>query len=89
MVAAARLSAARGLMPAAEADRLERLLGRLGLPVRIEMDSALINDALRKDKKRQDREIHFVLLDGIGSAHVELIGIGELEGVIDDLRQSR
>ena len=89
MVAAARLSAARGLLPAAEADRLEGLLKRLGLPVRIEMDSALINDALRKDKKRQDREIHFVLLDGIGSAHVELIGIGELEEVIDDLRQSR
>ena len=89
MVAAARLSAARGLLPAAEADRLEGLLKRLGLPVRIEMDAALINDALRKDKKRQDREIHFVLLDRIGSAHVELIGIGELEEVIDDLRQSR
>ena len=61
----------------------------LGLPVRIEMDPALISDALRKDKKRQGGEINFVLLDGIGSARVEPIGINELEWVIDDLRQSR
>ncbi len=89
MVAAARLSAARGLLPILEAMRLEGLLGRLGLPVRMEMDQALIGDALRKDKKRQADDIYFVLLDGIGSAHVEPIGIDELGGVIDDLRQSR
>ena len=39
MVAAARLSAARGLLPIREAMRLEGLLGRLGLPVRMEMDA--------------------------------------------------
>jgi len=89
MVAAARLSAARGVLSARDADRLESLLERLGLPVRIRMDMALIKDAVRKDKKRQDGEIHFVLLDGIGSARIEPIGIGELEGVIDDLCQSR
>ena len=89
MVAAARLSVARGLLPAAEAERLEGLLEKLGLPVRIEADPALINDALRKDKKRQDGEIHFVLLDGIGSARVEPIGIGDLGRVIDDLCQPR
>jgi len=89
MVAAARLSAGRGLLSARDVDRLESLLERIGLPVRIRMDMALINDALRKDKKRQDGEIHFVLLEGIGSARVEPIGIGELEGVIDDLCQPR
>ena len=89
MVAAARLSVARGLLPMDEATRLEGLLHRLGLPVRMQMDPALIGDALRKDKKRQADEIYFVLLDGIGSAHVEPIGIDELGGVIDDLRQSR
>lgn len=89
MVAAARLSAARGLLSSADVGRLEGLLGKLGLPVRIDMDPALIADALRKDKKRQAGVIHFVLLDGIGKAHVEPIGIGELKGVVHDLCQSR
>jgi 3-dehydroquinate synthetase len=41
--------------------------------------------ALRKDKKRQSENIHFVLLQGLGHAIVEKISIEELETVIEEM----
>jgi 3-dehydroquinate synthase len=87
MVAAARLSAARRFLSEADVGRLEALLANFGLPVRTPADADLVRDALRKDKKREDEAIHFVLLDGIGNARVVPIGVDELDKVIDDLRQ--
>ena len=85
MAAAARLSAARGLLPYEDVDRLERLLVRFGLPIRARSDGDLIWDALIKDKKRDHGQIHFVLLDAIGSARVLPVGNDELKGVLHDL----
>jgi 3-dehydroquinate synthetase len=45
--------------------------------------------ALWKDKKKTGKEIHFVLLEGIGNARVVPISIDALKGVIDDLCQHR
>jgi 3-dehydroquinate synthase len=89
MVAAARLSATKGLLSERDVDRLEALLIRLGLPVRTSVDPAEIVDALKKDKKRENTVVHFVLLDAIGSAKIVPLGMGEIEEVIDDLRQPR
>jgi 3-dehydroquinate synthase len=89
MVAAARLSASKGLLSGSDVERLETLLINLGLPVRTVIDSAAVIDALKKDKKRVDNVIHFVLLDAIGSATIAPLGIREIEEVIDDLRQPR
>ena len=50
------------------------------------VNAELVRDALRKDKKREDEEIHFVLLDGIGNARVAPVGIHELDEVFNDLR---
>jgi len=44
-----------------------------------------LKDALRKDKKRKDNDIQFVLLKKIGNAFVKEIEIKELEKVIDDM----
>lgn len=72
MVQAARLSAALGLAPAADGERLAALLARLGLPVR--GDPAMAPDALlghmRLDKKAQADGLRFVLWRGIGHAEV-------------------
>ncbi|HEY0822755.1 MAG TPA: 3-dehydroquinate synthase, partial [Ramlibacter sp.] len=72
MVLAARMSAAQGLAPEADAARLAALLARLGLPIR--PPEALDADALlarmRLDKKAQATGLRFILWDGVGRARV-------------------
>jgi 3-dehydroquinate synthase len=85
MVIAAGLSVQRGLLPADDARRLETLLENLKLPVRIQADQHAVLDALRKDKKRQGEQIHFVLLDDIGRAVVDEIPLTDLETAINDM----
>lgn len=85
MVVSARLSAARGLLSAADVKRLERLLAAFGLPTLTRLDGAAILDALRKDKKREVGVLHFVLLDAIGSATVAPLQIDEIGDVVHDL----
>jgi 3-dehydroquinate synthase len=86
MVAAARLSARRGLLSNNDAERIEALLRKFDLPVKTHVDAGPVREALRRDKKRENEEIHFVLLDGIGNARVEPVGIRELDEVLHDLR---
>ena len=83
---AARLSARRGLLSRNDAGRIEDLLRKFDLPVKTHVDAGPVREALTKDKKRENEEIHFVLLDGIGNARVEPVEIHELDEVLDDLR---
>jgi 3-dehydroquinate synthase len=85
MAAAARLSAQKGLLAHAEADRLIALLDRLGLPTRIPAKPESVLDALRKDKKRKGAGIHFVLLADIGRAVIEEIPLAELDRVFEGI----
>ena len=72
MVLAARLSAQLGMAAEGDADALQALLQRLGLPVAI--PSGLQPEALlarmRLDKKAQGSGLRFVLWDGPGRARV-------------------
>lgn len=72
MVCAARLSAHMGLADHADADRLEQLIARFGLPT--EVPAGLSPDALvarmRLDKKAAAGGLRFVLWRGIGRAEV-------------------
>jgi 3-dehydroquinate synthase len=79
MVLAARLSHRKGMLSDAELARITALLQRLKLPVKMDFDRQAIIDALKKDKKRQEDQIHFVLLQGLGNAVVVPIAIAELE----------
>jgi 3-dehydroquinate synthase len=68
MMAACRLSAARGLLDAAAVERVERLLASLGLPCALR-DPPPLDDILgciRKDKKAVSARVRFVLLEGVG-----------------------
>jgi 3-dehydroquinate synthase len=69
MVYAAERSEALGHAPLGTAARLEKLCRRFGLPTQPPgfARSAYLT-ALRVDKKRQDSCIHYVVLEGIGSA---------------------
>ncbi len=86
MLAAARLSQAKGMISGREVERLEGLLVAYGLPTSIKGgDSARIIDAMEKDKKKESGKIKFVLLERIGKARLAEIPLGELKGVVDDL----
>ena len=82
MVVASQLSVKRGRLSAKDAERIETLLQKIGLPVRIQAEGKSILDALKKDKKRKGDRIYFVLLNEIGNAFVDQIPIKELEAVI-------
>ncbi len=80
MQLAARFSVQRGLLAAEDAARLERLLEQLGLPLRLPQGGgAAVGEALRQDKKREGREVHFVLLSRIGQAQVVPLPLAEVE----------
>jgi len=84
MVMAARLSARLGRAPESDADRLEALLRRAGLPVEppgLEVDAWL--DAMGRDKKNESGRITLILLDRLGAATVEKnVPAGALEGFL-------
>jgi 3-dehydroquinate synthase len=70
-------------LPPQEAQRIEKLLAKLELPTKIQAPKSALLEALGKDKKRQGEQIHFVLLDEIGHAFVEMISIAELAAAIN------
>ena len=82
MVVASQLSSKRGILSIKEAQRIETLLQKIGLPVTIQTKGKPVLDALKKDKKRKENLIYFVLLNAIGNAVVDEISIAELETVI-------
>ncbi len=69
LAAAARLSVKRGLLSEAEAGRIESLLGRAHLPVRIPggIDREALVRKLYTDKKVRNGKLRFVLMNGLGS----------------------
>jgi 3-dehydroquinate synthase len=83
MVVAAALSVRRGLLSQKEADRLTSLLKKLKLPVTFDVNMNDVVDALGKDKKREGKSIHFILLEGIGKALIQEIPIAELKTVLN------
>lgn len=89
MVAAARISTARGMLSTDDTERISRWLEKTGLPVRLPIAPGKLFDAMRRDKKRQGDALHFVLLSGIGQAEIVPMTLDELEGYVDDLCQPR
>jgi len=85
MAAAARLSAAWGLLQVREARRLVGLLDRLGLPTRAPEDKRRILAAIDKDKKKDARLVRFILLRGIGSAVIRSVRLDGLKEILNDL----
>lgn len=72
MVMAFRLSARLGLAPAADAERLERHLAKVGLPTGLsrqrKWDAARLAHHMAGDKKVKDGKVTFVLARGIGQS---------------------
>jgi len=85
MAAACRLSRTKGMLTREAAERVIRLIGNFNLPVRIRLDRKALLNALRRDKKREGGNIHFVLLQDIGRAVIEPVPLDELEAMSADL----
>jgi 3-dehydroquinate synthase len=85
MVAASVLSEKKGYLSTEEKGRIEALLKKFQLPTRVRFDGKRLLDAVKKDKKREGEEIHFVLLQGIGKAVVEKISVEELKTLVSEM----
>lgn len=88
MAAEANLSCAKGMITKKDAERVAALLQKAGLPTALpegKADAALLLDAVKKDKKRKGESIRMSLLAEIGKAAICEVGIGEIEGVLNDL----
>jgi len=87
MALATDISVARGLLAQYEASRIKTLLQKINLPTQIpsNIDSISLMNAMRKDKKRHQEDIHFVLLTEIGKAKIVKISYQELKEHIHDL----
>lgn len=87
MAVAADISTVKDLLTKQDASRIKRLLAKVHLPLQIPCQADSLVKAIKKDKKRQSEDIHFVLLANIGEGKVFKIPYRELEGYIHDLHQ--
>jgi 3-dehydroquinate synthase len=77
MVLAFKLSARMGLCPEADAKRVEKHLASVGLPTRLSQipgglpDAGKLVDLMAQDKKVRRGALVFILVRGIGKAHIE------------------
>ncbi|MFW6132096.1 MAG: 3-dehydroquinate synthase [Candidatus Aminicenantaceae bacterium] len=85
MMASARISKKLGMLSSSELNRIQSLLLNLKLPVDLPVNREALMDIIKKDKKRQDKEIYFVFLQGIGNAQVKKISYKELEAYLYDI----
>jgi 3-dehydroquinate synthase len=85
MVLSAGLSRKKGTLTEKDVKRIELLLSYFQLPTKYKGERSVVMDAVRKDKKREGENIHFVLLNGIGSSRIETISMDEIEEVFFDL----
>lgn len=63
-------------------NRVIQLIEQYRLPANIEFEKKEVLDVMRMDKKRQRKEIHYVLLDKIGKGVVKPVSIKKLEQFI-------
>jgi len=81
LVVAARLSVSNGLLTIKELQRIINLLKMLNLPVEIPSKKEEILAALEMDKKKEGKQIHFVLMKGIGKVQTQSIDIEQLKKI--------
>lgn len=84
MVAAARLSEQLNNFDAAQTEQLIGLLEQYQLPVSYEFDKNKVWDILINDKKRENDQMSFILLDKIGEAIVQPIPLTQLKTIIEE-----
>ena len=85
IVFASKISLNKGYISNECFNSIVHCLKNIGLPTKLNVDKKPILEAIKKDKKRAEDNISFVLLNKIGEAIVEEISLSELENYIYDL----
>ena len=65
--------------------RVINVLQKYGLPVFAEFDKEKVFQVLKMDKKREKKQINYILLEKIGKAVIKSIPLKQLEKIIRDL----
>lgn len=66
-------------------ERVVKVLDRYNLPTYASFDKQKVFDVLRMDKKREKKEMNYILLEKIGKGAVKSIAMDQLERIIMDL----
>ncbi|HET9746236.1 MAG TPA: 3-dehydroquinate synthase [Chitinophagaceae bacterium] len=66
-------------------ERVANLLLRYGLPTFADFDKQKVFDVLKMDKKREKKEMNYVMLEKIGKGVVKSIPLKQLEEIIQEL----
>lgn len=85
MVAASIISERINGFAREEKQRVINLLEKYQLPVNFSFDKQKASDILKMDKKRENTNMNFILLKGIGEANILSIPITQLEQLIQSL----
>ena len=68
-----------------ETEKVIRVLEKYGLPTYAKFDKQKVFNVLKMDKKREQKEISYVLLEKIGEGVIETISLDQLEKIIQEL----
>ncbi len=68
-----------------DASQVRSVLEQYGLPVEALFNKQKVIDVLKMDKKRQRKEINYILLQKIGKAVVQAIPVKQLERIVREL----
>ena len=68
-----------------EAERVANLISKYGLPTFADFDKQKAFEVLKMDKKREKKEMNYVLLEKIGKGVVRSIPLKQLEEIINEL----
>lgn len=69
-----------------DASKVTRLLLQYDLPTFVEFDRSKVFAAMKMDKKREKKEMNYILLDKIGKGIVKAIPVSQLEKIINELQ---
>src|SRR6185503_8860734 len=70
-----------------EAGRVTNLLSQYGLPTFAQFDKQKVFGVMKMDKKREKKEMNYILLEVIGKGIVKAIPVKQLEKIINELEQ--
>jgi len=69
-----------------DASRVARLLLQYDLPTFVEFDREKVFNVMKMDKKREKKEMNYILLEKIGKGIVKPIPVNQLENIISELQ---
>ena len=82
MIMACKISEQKGLINKSDISRIEKLLLDFNLPIKTNINKNILFDNIKKDKKRSDNKIHFVVLNRLGEANISLLSLNEIKDLL-------